>query len=77
MRNDAPHSIFCFLLYVYSIAIIITVKGPGVMQGYINDPASTAAVMDSDGYFNTGDLVRINPATGMKRNTFHPLASFF
>lgn len=34
------------------------------MQGYINDPSSTTAVMDSDGYFNTGDLVRLNPATG-------------
>jgi len=44
---------------------LFAVKGPGVMQGYINDPVSTAAVMDNEGYFNTGDLVRINPATGI------------
>lgn len=39
-------------------------RGPGVMQGYIHDEAATAAVMDAQGYFNTGDLVRVNPATG-------------
>lgn len=42
----------------------LAVRGPGVMQGYIHDAAATAAVMDAEGYFNTGDLVRINPATG-------------
>jgi long-chain acyl-CoA synthetase len=34
------------------------------MSGYNRDEAATAAVMDSEGYFDTGDLGRINPATG-------------
>ena len=34
------------------------------MQGYIHDAAATAACLDADRYFNTGDLVRLNPATG-------------
>ena len=33
------------------------------MRGYFNDPQATAAAFDALGYFNTGDLVRINPAT--------------
>jgi long-chain acyl-CoA synthetase len=34
------------------------------MSGYNRDEVATAAVMDSEGYFDTGDLGRINPATG-------------
>lgn len=56
---------------------MLAVKGPGVMQGYINDPVSTAAVMDSEGYFDTGDLVRINPATGISTSFLWCNMQFF
>lgn len=34
----------------------ICVKGDMVMLGYYNNPEETAAVIDSDGFFHTGDL---------------------
>lgn len=34
------------------------VRGPNVMLGYYKAPELTAAVIDSDGWFNTGDLAR-------------------
>ena len=34
----------------------ICIKGPMVMLGYYNDEKATAAVMDDDGFFHTGDL---------------------
>jgi len=34
------------------------VRGRNVMRGYYRDPALTAAVIDSEGWFNTGDLAR-------------------
>ncbi|UGT41735.1 FadD3 family acyl-CoA ligase [Nocardia yamanashiensis] len=34
----------------------ITVKGPNVMLGYLDDPEATAAVIDPDGYLHTGDI---------------------
>lgn len=37
----------------------ICVKGPNVMLGYFHDPNATAAVIDSDGYFHTGDIGKI------------------
>ena len=43
---------------------LLLAKGPGVMNGYISNPKATAAAIDSDEYFDTGDLARINPATG-------------
>jgi acyl-CoA synthetase (AMP-forming)/AMP-acid ligase II len=34
----------------------IAVRGPMVMQGYWNRPAETAEVLDSEGWFRTGDI---------------------
>lgn len=36
------------------------VRGPNVMLGYYRNPQATAAVLDSSGYLNTGDLVRLD-----------------
>lgn len=35
----------------------LLVRGPNVMRGYWEDPERTAAVIDEDGYYATGDLV--------------------
>lgn len=34
----------------------VLVRGYGVMQGYLNDPAATADAIDSQGWLHTGDL---------------------
>lgn len=34
----------------------LLVKGPMIMQGYWNNPEATAAVIDRDGWFHTGDV---------------------
>ena len=34
------------------------VRGPGVMRGYYRNADATAAVIDAEGFLNTGDLVR-------------------
>ena len=34
----------------------VVVRGPQVMRGYHHEPGKTAAVLDADGWFRTGDL---------------------
>jgi long-chain acyl-CoA synthetase len=38
----------------------ILAKGPNIMQGYYNSPASTAETIDSEGWFHTGDIGQID-----------------
>ena len=39
----------------------LLVRGPNVMLGYYGQPEVTAAVIDSDGYLSTGDIVSRGP----------------
>jgi acyl-[acyl-carrier-protein]-phospholipid O-acyltransferase/long-chain-fatty-acid--[acyl-carrier-protein] ligase len=39
---------------------IIWFKGANVFTGYLNDPKRTADVLDSDGWFRTGDVGRVD-----------------
>lgn len=36
----------------------LVIKGPSMCSGYFNDPEATAQVVDKEGWFHTGDLVR-------------------
>lgn len=38
---------------------LMLVKGPNVMQGYLNEPEKTAKVLQ-DGWYNTGDMARMD-----------------
>lgn len=40
---------------------LILVRGPQIMQGYYQNPEMTSKVIDSEGWFNTGDLGWVTP----------------
>jgi malonyl-CoA/methylmalonyl-CoA synthetase len=42
----------------------IQLRGPQVFGGYWRDPAATAAAFTPDGWFRSGDIGRVDPASG-------------
>jgi len=42
---------------------VVVARGPQVMQGYYKNAEATSKAIDSFGWFDTGDLGKINPAT--------------
>ncbi|MCV7441036.1 fatty acid--CoA ligase family protein [Mycobacterium paraense] len=53
----------------------VLVRGYGIMQGYLDDPAATADAIDADGWLHTGDLGNLDDAgrlriVGRKKDMF-------
>ncbi len=44
----------------------VQVRGPNVFQGYLNRPDATAAVLDAEGWFSTGDLATMRSDGSVK-----------
>jgi long-chain acyl-CoA synthetase len=40
----------------------LLIRGPNIMLGYWNNPEATAAVIGADGWFNSGDIAKIDAA---------------
>lgn len=43
---------------------LVLARGPQVMKGYYKNPDATNKAIDKFGWFDSGDLGRVNPATG-------------
>jgi long-chain acyl-CoA synthetase len=44
---------------------LVLIRGPQVMQGYYNNPDATAKAIDSEGWFNSGDLGMVTAANDL------------
>lgn len=44
----------------------VLLRGPNVMLGYLDDPAATAAAVDSEGWLHTGDIGTVDPAGNLR-----------
>lgn len=41
------------------------IRGPGVIRGYLNNPTANAESWDSEGFYKTGDVMELDPATNL------------
>jgi long-chain acyl-CoA synthetase len=61
--NNFPDSVgqpICDVQVKFGEQNALLVKGPNVMLGYWNNPEATKAIIDAEGWLNTGDVVRIS-----------------